>query len=268
MPQSPSTVLVVGATGSIGRHVVAAALEHGYAVRALVRDAGNAGRFPPETETIVGDLTRADTLSQAVEGVDAIIFTQGTYGSPVAAEAVDYGGVRNVLTALAGREVRIALMTTIGATDRKGSHDWKRRAERLVRASGLPYTIVRPAWFDYNEADQNRLVMLQGDKPLAGNPSDGAIARRQIAKVLVRSLSSAAALRKTFELHSEKGSEQENFDTVFAALETDEAGALDGARDLANMPLNEEPRRIVADIARVRDAFSGRRCGLKSSAIW
>ena len=37
----------------------------------------------------------------------------------------------------------ISLMTTIGMTDRRGAHDWKRRGERLVRASGLPYAVVR-----------------------------------------------------------------------------------------------------------------------------
>jgi uncharacterized protein YbjT (DUF2867 family) len=39
---------------------------------------------------------------------------------------------------------------------RAPGHDWKRRGERLVRASGLPYTIVRPGWFDYNDAGQHR----------------------------------------------------------------------------------------------------------------
>src|SRR5579871_1583217 len=162
MSEPQHTVLVVGATGSIGRHVVACAVEHGFAVRALVRDAQGGKPFPRKAEVVVGDLTRTETLSRAVAGIDAIVFTQGTYGDPSAAEAVDYGGVRNVLTALQGRKARIALMTAIGTTDRKGSHDWKRRAERLVRASGLAYTIVRPAWFDYNAPDQNRLVMLQG----------------------------------------------------------------------------------------------------------
>jgi uncharacterized protein YbjT (DUF2867 family) len=259
MNEPRPTVLVVGATGSIGRYVVASAVEHGFAVRALVRDAHRGEPFPPDVDVAVGDLTRAETLSRAVAGVDAIVFTQGTYGDPAAAEAVDYGGVRNVLAALQGRKARIALMTAIGTTDRKGSHDWKRRAERLVRASGLPYTIVRPAWFDYNEPDQLRLVMLQGDKPLAGNPSDGAIARRQIAEVLVRSLSSKAALRKTFELHSERGSEQQDFDPVFAALEADAVSALDGARDRPNMPVDEEPARIVADTERVKVRFQGER---------
>jgi uncharacterized protein YbjT (DUF2867 family) len=248
MNETPGTVLVVGATGSIGRFVVASAIAHGWAVRALVRDAHRGNRFAPQVGVVVGDLTHAETLSQAVAGIDAIVFTQGTYGNPAAAEAVDYGGVRNVLSALRGHKARIALMTAIGATDRKGSHDWKRRAERFVRASGLPYTIVRPAWFDYNKPDQNRLIMLQGDKVVSGNPSDGAIARRQIAEVLVRSLSSKAALRKTLELHSERGPEQKDFDPVFASLQEDTPGALDGARDLPNMPLDDEPARVVADL--------------------
>lgn len=86
-------------------------------------------------------------------------------------------------------------MTAIGTTGRKGSHDWTRRAESLVRASGLAYTIVRPAWCGCDEANQDRLIMQQGDKVPPGNPSDGAIARCQIAEVVVRSLSSKAALR-------------------------------------------------------------------------
>jgi uncharacterized protein YbjT (DUF2867 family) len=62
---------------------------------------------------------------------------------------VDYGAVRNVLSVLTS-PARIALMTAIGVTKHTAGHDWKRRGERLVRASGLPCTIVRPGWFDYN----------------------------------------------------------------------------------------------------------------------
>jgi len=107
------------------------------------------------------------------------VFTHGSDGAgKVGAEQVDYGSVRNVLAALRGRQARIALMTAIGVTNRDGdhnrqteAHDWKRRGERLVRASGLPYTIVRPGWFDYNKRDEHRLVFLQGDRPHAGSPS-------------------------------------------------------------------------------------------------
>ncbi len=245
-------ILVVGATGSIGVHVMAVAMEEGFTVRALVRDERQARRLPPGVGHAVGDLTRAETLSSVVAGVGAIVFTHGSNGREPGPEAVDYGAVRNVLAALGDRTARIALMTTIGSTDRKGAHDWKRRGERLVRASGLPYTIVRPSWFDYNAPDQLQLVMLQGDKPLTGTPKDGQISRRQLAKVLVRSLVSPSALRKTLELHSARGREQQNFDEVFDTLEIDVAGELDAVRDPPNMPVDREPERIVRELDAVR----------------
>lgn len=251
------TVLVVGATGSIGRLVVEEAVTKGHAVRALARDPRKAARLFPGVEVVAGDLTAPDTLAQAVDGVDAIVFTHGSDGGgKAAAEHIDYGGVRNVLAALGGRSVRIALMTAIGVTNRDGdynrqteAHDWKRRGERLVRVSGLPYTIVRPGWFDYNEADEHHLVLLQGDRRHAGDPSDGAIARHQVAEVLVVSLTSAEALRKTFELVATPGPARHDLDALFAQLDADPPGAMDAVRDLPNMPPAEEPERVRRDLA-------------------
>ncbi len=253
------TVLVVGATGSIGRHVVNEALEAGLAVRALVRSAPKARGLPLLAQPVFGDLTRPETLVAAVGGVDAIVFTHGTEGQGRAgAESVDYGGVRNVLAALGGRMVRIALMTAIGVTNRDGdhnrrteAHDWKRRGERLVRASGMPYTVVRPGWFDYHQPDQLRLVALQGDKPTTGTPADGVVSRRQIAQVLVASLASPAAVRKTFELVAESGPATRDFDALFGALEADGRGAVDGVRDVDNMPLAKEPERVLGDLRHI-----------------
>ncbi|MCC9054415.1 NAD(P)H-binding protein [Microbacterium sp. F2E] len=137
---------------------------------------------------MVGDLTDDKSLAAALDGVDAVIFTHGTHGGEPGVRDIDYGGVRNILGAVGARRIRIALMTAIGVTVRHGSynrstkaHDWKRRAERLVRASGHPYTIVRPGWFDYTDPDQHHLQFLQGDNRRAGDASDGVIARSQIA---------------------------------------------------------------------------------------
>jgi uncharacterized protein YbjT (DUF2867 family) len=250
------TVLVVGATGSIGRLVVEKALRVGHAVRALVRNPDKARQLPRAAQLVSGDVTRPETLKDAVDGIDAVVFTLGSDGAgKVGAENVDYGGVRNVLLALGSQRARIALMTSIGVTNRTGSynrsteaHDWKRRSERLVRASGLPYTIVRPGWFDYNKPDERRLILLQGDTRQAGNSSDGVIARRQIAEVLVHSLASEPALRKTFELIAAAGPAQKDFDALFGALAADPQGALDGVRDMENQPLEEEPKRVREDL--------------------
>lgn len=248
MTTSPLKILAVGATGSIGRHVVDQALLAGHGVRALVRRPAGV-RFPAAVEIAVGDLMQVGTLAAAVDGIDAVVFTHGAAGGGLAgAEAVDYGGVRNVLAALDGRQARIALMTTIGVTDRKGAHDWKRRGERLVRASGLPYTIVRPGWFDYNDPDQQRLVLLQGDHRQSGTPRDGVVARWQLAQVLVRSLTSAEALRKTFELMAERGEASTDYDRLFATAAPDVAGNLDAVHDAGNMPLDQEPPAVQTEL--------------------
>jgi uncharacterized protein YbjT (DUF2867 family) len=245
-------VLVVGATGSIGRPVVAQARRVGHSVRALVRSADQGDDFPDGVDIVVGDLTKSDSLGPAVDGVDAVVFTHGSNGSPPGPEAVDYGAVRNVLFALRGHRVRIALMTAIGVTDRQGAHDWKRRGERLVRASGLSYTIVRPGWFDYNEPDQLRLVLLQGDRRQSRTPADGVVARSQLARLLVHSLTSAAADRKTFELVAEPGPEPPDLDALLAAIDADAPRALDAAHDKANMPISEEPAAVRRDLDEIR----------------
>jgi len=243
---TPLTVLAVGATGSVGRHVVAEAVRQGHTTRALVRDASRASRLDSSAETVVGSLTSVDDLRRALDGVDAVVFTHGAaYGSSDA-EAVDYGAVANVLRALEGRPVRIALMTAIGVTRRATTHDWKRRSERLVRASGNAFTIVRPGWFDYNDDDQLQNVFLQGDTRHAGNSSDGVIARAQIARVLVESLTSDAADHTTFELVAERGPAQTDLEPVFAALDRDDA--LDGVRDQQNLPVDAEPASVQADL--------------------
>jgi hypothetical protein len=113
---------------------------------------------------------------------------------------------------------------------------------------------VRPGWFDYNEPDQQRLVMLQGDTRWASDPSDGVVSRAQIAHVLVASLTSDAADRKSLELVAEHGPAQADLTPLFAELKPDPADALDAVLDRDNMPLGQEPSAVVADL----DAIGGR----------
>lgn len=252
-----NNVLVIGASGSVGRPVVEELTARGLSVRVLVR-ASSQRNFPESTDVRIGDITDPDAFPKVVDDIDAVVFTHGANGDPVENEAVDYGAVKNLLAAVQA-PVRIALMTAIGVTDHTVSynisshvHDWKRRSERLVRASGMPYTIVRPAWFDYNEPDQHHLVFLQGDRRSTGTPADGVIARQQIAEILVSSLFSEEATFKTFELVAEKGEAQSDLNPLFAALEPDETQSLDGVRDQDTLPLASEPALVSDDIDTVR----------------
>ncbi|GGC94089.1 nucleoside-diphosphate sugar epimerase [Tersicoccus solisilvae] len=258
MTDHTTTVLILGATGSIGRPAVSEALRQGHAVRALVRDRNRAARLLPDSvELVVGDLTQPDTLDPAVEGIDAVVFTHGTTNERDVRDT-DYAGVANTLKALGPNRARIALMTAIGVTRPGLAYaEWKLRSERLVRASGNPYTIVRPGWFDDNDADQRTLVMLQGDRRQSGGPADGVVARDQIARVLIDSLSTASADRKTFELVADRGEEQTDLSPVFASLIPDPTGALDAVEDSVNLPPEREPERFRQDLAAIAAGSAG-----------
>ena len=256
MSTDKPVVLVVGASGSIGQPTVAESLRRGYQTRALVRDPSQAKLFDQGVEVVVGDLTRAETLDKAVAGVTGVVFTHGISGNNAkGAQAVNYGAVRNVLSALKA-PARIALMTTVGVTKPSVGHDWKRRGERLVRASGLPYTIVRPGWFDYNAADQHQLVMRQGDTHWSGSPADGVVSRQQIAQVLVASLTSEAATDKTFELVANRGPAQTELDPLFSALPADPPGSTDATGDRDNLAPEQEPDSVKRDLEAFKGKFS------------
>lgn len=254
------TVLVIDLTGSMGRLAVEEAIRQGHIVRTLARTPAEAHQLSREAQVVLGDVTRPETLVGALNGIDAIVFMLGSDRVGTAeSENVDYGGVRNVLTSLSSLKVRIALMSSTGVTNRKCSrnrivdeHDWKRRAERLLRASGLPYTIVRPGCFDVDGPYEQRLVLMQGDTFEAASPADGAITRRQVAEVLVRSLTSNHALYKTFELVAVYGRIPGDLDALFRPLKADLPGAVDGVHDEPNMPLRMEPKRVRDDLEALR----------------
>lgn len=246
-------VLVVGATGSIGRRVVAALGQHGTPARALVRDLGRGRSLLPGVELVAGDLEQPATLAAAVQGVDAVAFTHGGANS----ERVDYGGVRNVLAAFPGDLPRIVLMTSIGVTQSGGGYrellEWKRRSERLVRASGAQYTIVRPGWFDNTTPGQDALALEQGDTETGMR----GVGRDQLAEVLVRSLITDTAIGKTFELFAERGPAPSDWPGVFAPLVADTPGGLDGTGDRSGPELSREPAVVQRDVAALRARGAG-----------
>ncbi|MFL6279593.1 MAG: SDR family oxidoreductase, partial [Vicinamibacterales bacterium] len=74
MPARP--ILVIGATGTVGRHVVRGLGAQGWQVRAMTRNREGA-HFPADTEIVPGDLTVPDTLDACLDGVDSV-FLVGT----------------------------------------------------------------------------------------------------------------------------------------------------------------------------------------------
>jgi uncharacterized protein YbjT (DUF2867 family) len=243
------TVLCVGATGTIGRLVVAELLARGLAVRALVRDVDRARRIlPANVEMTHGDMATGDGLAEAVAGVDAIVFTHGGE-----TRDVDYDGVRRVLEALGGARPRISLMTSMavsqGADDYGGLMHWKRAAERLVRAYGAEYTITRPGWFDLQGPNQRAVLMEQGD--IAPVQSRRGLSTDHLATTLVEALFCDAAVGKTFELFSQDGELSGDWESLFEALAPDDMRELAGGGD-QGVALADEPAEVLRDLAAMR----------------
>ena len=163
-------ILVTGASGFIGRHVVDAAIRRGYEVLALVRNGRSRGGPPDRVITVPGDVRDAAAVRAAVKGCHAVIHVAALYSfdSSLAAEMheVNVGGTENVLRlALEAGVDRIVYTGTVGGTafssqglateaDMAGPEKMtgpyklsKFEAERIVRAMaarGAPVVTVCP----------------------------------------------------------------------------------------------------------------------------
>ncbi|WP_084103203.1 NAD(P)H-binding protein [Demequina sp. NBRC 110056] len=246
-------VVVIGATGSVGRVVVPALTAAGHHVVAYVRDPARASALLGEVTVAVGDLDDQPALAAAVGGADAVVMVHGAAGS-TPPEEVDYGAVPAVLRAVGAARPHVVLMTSMAVTHASGSWreamHWKRRGERLLRASGLPATVIRPGWFDLEPEGHRAVALEQGDR----TPVDSRrpVARAQIADAVVASLACPAVVGVTFELFAAPGEPERDWCARLAGLVRDEPGSLDAALDPREPALADEPARLRRDMEDLR----------------
>jgi len=142
-------VAVVGATGTIGSRVVSRLVEKGHDVRAISR---NPGTYAEGVESFAADLTDSDEAVTALEGATGVYLTPPESGDdPLALETAV---TRNVIDAAAKHAVDHLVVHTAVRANRgdTGSRvlDNKTGIEDAVAASGVGYTILRPAWYLQN----------------------------------------------------------------------------------------------------------------------
>jgi uncharacterized protein YbjT (DUF2867 family) len=130
-------ILVTGATGNIGRHVVTTLLEEGHEVRALSRDPERA-ELPSEIDVFTGDFDVIETLTEAVRGVDSALLA--TYGPETGTR--DANVAHAAVTAGAGRIVKISI-AGVEAGDRDPVTQWHRAGEEAVDRAGIARTFLR-----------------------------------------------------------------------------------------------------------------------------
>ncbi|MGK5533632.1 SDR family oxidoreductase [Streptomyces sp. URMC 129] len=139
-------IVVTGATGNVGRSLVAVLAAAGERVTAVSRGIAEAD-VPTGVRHLRADLTEPESLRAVVEGADALFLHDGGAG----AQGLNPAEILDV--AKAGRVRRVVLLSSIGVATRpdSASHGATLRAmEDAVRQSGLEWTILRPSGFASN----------------------------------------------------------------------------------------------------------------------
>lgn len=187
-------LLVTGATGLVGSHVAEVARERGIRVRALVRSTADKTLLTGwGVETVEGDLTSAESLKKAADGVTIVVHCAakvGDWGPVEGYRTVNVGGVKQLLAAVEAtgtlkRFIHISSLGVYAARDHHGTDETEKpntdgidgytltkvESEQVVldhiRDHQLPATVLRPG-FIYGPRDRTvlpRLIeKLQGNK--------------------------------------------------------------------------------------------------------
>lgn len=170
------TILVTGATGNTGRHVVSGLLDEGYTVRALTRDPSRSG-LPDEVDVVVGDVTRPADVAAAAKGASAAYLVwPGTD-----AEAA---GAAETVAALGHEVERIVYLSAVGADD---GGVWG-AVEEAVRVSGAEWTFLRVSGLAVNALAWADQVHRGAVRAPFGGMRRSLVHERDVAAMAVRAL--------------------------------------------------------------------------------
>ncbi|EKE84708.1 SDR family oxidoreductase [Idiomarina xiamenensis] len=198
-------VAVFGANGKIGRQVVEQLNQHErHQARAVVRKQQQLEQLKADgVEAVMADLEDdVEQLREAIGDADAVVFSAGSGGSTGADKTllIDLDGAVKVMEAT--EQAGVSRFIIVSAMQAHNRDNWpdelrsyyvaKHYADRLLRATPLQYTVIRPGALT-DEAGTGR-VQLREDLPR------GEIARADVATVIVRAVDCEASYRQSFDL--------------------------------------------------------------------
>jgi uncharacterized protein YbjT (DUF2867 family) len=192
-------ILITGASGNVGKEVLAQVVATGAKVRAGYQSAGRATGAPPEVEIATIDFNRPDTVRTAVEGVDRVFLVGPPTSELTALE-------RNATDAIKGSGVRhLVKLSAIGGRNSifPGQHA---DSEDYIRSSGIPYTFLRASGFMQNAVNYDAAT-INSENAFYGSYGEGRISQidiRDIAAVAARVLTEDGHEGKIYTLTGPK----------------------------------------------------------------
>ncbi|MCU7553971.1 SDR family oxidoreductase [Alteromonas sp. ASW11-19] len=202
------SVLVIGASGQIGKMAVQKLLDNDHRVRALVRDANKLGGLNhPNLDICEQDLE--EDFSGAFQGMDTVVFAAGSGGStgPDKTLLIDLWAARNAAEFAVGAGVKhFVMVSSIGADDPDAVDSdikpylvAKHMADEHLQRSGLQYCILRPG----SLLDEDANGKVTADRP--DSRDDMVIAREDVANVIALAVDVDDSKNRILELF--KGSQ-------------------------------------------------------------
>ncbi|SDG30360.1 NmrA/HSCARG family protein [Dyella sp. 333MFSha] len=195
------SILVTGATGSIGSAVIERLAAEGAPVRALTRAPGNY-KAPAGVQSVAGDMTDIPSMRAALQGVDTLFLLNAVVPDELTQALATLGLARE-----AGIQRIVYLSVLNGDRFTDVPHfTVKYAVERAIEQFDLPATVLRPSYFMQNDANIKDVIAQHGVYPMAlGKVGVSMVDTRDIADVaaaslLRRSRASGALPREVIEL--------------------------------------------------------------------
>lgn len=173
------TILVIGATGRVGRHVVDQLVQREADVRVLSRDPAKAN-FPAGVEVVQGDLLDVDTVRSAFTSVRTLFLLNAVTGDEF---------TQAIITLNLAREAGVTRVVYLSVFEADRAVNVphfavKYGAERMLEAMGFSATILRPTYFIDNEAMVKDVILNHGVYPMPiGGKGVAMVDARDIAEV-------------------------------------------------------------------------------------
>ncbi|GGM18434.1 putative sugar epimerase YhfK [Paraliobacillus quinghaiensis] len=201
-------VLVVGANGQIGRHLVDFIQDSGKQARAMIRKEEQASYFiDKDAETAVVDLERSvEEIAEAAKGVDAVVFTAGSgpHTGKDKTILVDLDGAIKTMEAAEMAGVKRFVLVSSFDTRRETWLDApegfkpyaaaKYYADVWLKSSDLDYTLVHPGGLTNDQGT--------GKVEAASEVERGKIPREDVARVIINCLEEESTIGKEFQVVS------------------------------------------------------------------